>query len=399
MARGAPARGAVLGLALAAGVACAGGTEDEAPRTLEIGEPVAVVPSAGLPGEVEPAQANNNLDVVRHEGRVFLAFRTGPHHFASAEARLYVVASDDEETWGFEASFFRGTDLREPRLLSFRGRLFLYFAVLGTDRFAFEPQGMLRSERLGPGEWTEPEWAWEPEFIPWRARVVGGEAQLVGYVGGGAIYDPGGGGEVAVHWLRSDDGRSWEPKVPGRPTVLTGGGSETDIAVLDDGAVVAVVRNELGDADGWGSKVCRGEVDAPGDWRCVADPRKYDSPLVVRVGRRVYLMGRRSLGNDGLYDLGLRDLDAATQALRYEAEYWVTPKRCALWEVDPVALSVAPVADLPSRGDTCFPAALELGPGRLRVYNYSSPLDGPDVSWQVGQQGPTGIYRVDVTLP
>src|SRR5215471_2315342 len=42
-----------------------------------------VVPSDGLPPEVVAQQANNNLDVVRHsDGRVYLAWRTAPSHFA-----------------------------------------------------------------------------------------------------------------------------------------------------------------------------------------------------------------------------------------------------------------------------------------------------------------------------
>ena len=35
---------------------------------IEIGDVVTVVPSLGLPTEVSPANANNNLDVVRHQG-------------------------------------------------------------------------------------------------------------------------------------------------------------------------------------------------------------------------------------------------------------------------------------------------------------------------------------------
>ena len=27
------------------------------------------------------------------------------------------------------------------------------------------------------------------------------------------------------------------------------------------------------------------------------------------------------------------------------------------------------------------------------LYDYSSPIDGDDVSWRVGQRGPTRIYR------
>ena len=39
-------------------------------------------------------------------------------------------------------------------------------------------------------------------------------------------------------------------------------------------------------------------------WTSRPDPRKFDSPLMFRQGERAYLIGRRTLHNDGEYDLG-----------------------------------------------------------------------------------------------
>jgi len=358
-----------------------------------------VVPSDGLPPEVELQEAANNLDVVEHGGEVFLAFRVAPSHFASRDAMLYVVRSTDQRDWTFEASYWLETDLREPRLLSLDGKLLLYFAVLGDSVLDFEPQGMMVSERLGPGQWSEAEWLYEEGFIPWRTRVVGGTAYMVGYVGGENIYDFEEATEQ-VHFLTTTDGYDLQPVTPGQPVVHDGGVSEVDFAVLDDGTLVAVGRNELGDEDGWGSKICRAEAGDWGRWTCAADPRKYDSPLVLRTaGGTVYLVGRRNLSETGNYDLFMRDLDPPDQTLQYEIDYWQHPKRCSLWRVDPQALAVEFVLDLPSRGDTCFPSALDLGEGRFTIYNYTSPLDGPDLTWLEGQTGETRIVRVDVQLP
>ena len=358
-----------------------------------LGEAARVVPSEGLPPEVAVQPSANNLDVVRHDGAVFFAFRTSPDHFASAETRLYVLRSSDEESWSHELTIHLGTDLREPRLLSLGEQLFLYFAVLGEDPLAFEPQGTMVAVRGADGAWTEPAWIFEDSFIPWRARLVDGVPMMIGYTGGEDIYDADGLPAIEVRWLQSDDGLRWEPRVPGQPVVQTGGGSETDFALLDDGALVAVTRNEAGDEMGWGSKICRAEAHSLGDWRCVADPKKYDSPLVFRASGRVWLLARRNLTEDGAYDLGMRELDHAAQTLQYELAYWQEPKRCSLWEVDPVALRVSFVLDLPSRGDTCFPSAIEIGEDRFSVYNYSSDPEGPDLSWVEGQHGETWIYR------
>jgi hypothetical protein len=58
---------------------------------------------------------------VAHEGRCFLAFRTAQRRFASDKAELYVVSSTDPERWTLEARVALGSDVREPRLLSYGG--------------------------------------------------------------------------------------------------------------------------------------------------------------------------------------------------------------------------------------------------------------------------------------
>jgi hypothetical protein len=368
------------------------------PSDVQIGDVTRVVPSDGLPAEIAVQNANNNLDVTRHDGRVFLAWRTAPTHFASADTELFVASSEDEVTWRLEGRFHLGTDLREPQLVSFGGELALYFAVLGDDPAAFEPQGARRAVYRGPGDWTEPEPVFDADFIPWRIQVEGDRLEVTGYTGGQNLYEPDG-EPIRVQWLASDDGVAWGPAAGDDPVVLEGGGSETSLVHLEDGVVVAVVRNEGGDATGFGSKVCRGEASDPGAWRCEPDPRKYDSPLLLRDGDRLWLIARRNVTETGAFDLGNDALSQEDQYYAYQLAYWLEPKRCAVWEVDPVALSVTFAADLPSRGDTCFPEALPDGRHRYVVYNYSSPLDGPDVSWNEGQTGPTYVHRMIVEFP
>ncbi len=371
---------------------------------ITVSEAEQLVPGSGdivLPAEVLPQASNNNLDVALLEGALYLAFRTAPSHFASPDTAMYVVRSvDGGTTWTHELTLAMGTDLREPRLLAFDGKLFLYFAVLGADSSDFEPQGSMVVVREG-GQWSEPAWLFENDFIPWRVRTIDGVPYMIGYTNGGDIYDfesdalP----AIEVRWLTSGDGLAWTAVVPGQEVVQTGGGSETDWVVLPDGAVLAVTRNEAGDESGWGSNICRAEADSLGAWRCVNDPRKYDSPLMFRQGDKNYLVARRNVTEDGYYDLGYRDDGHVEQTLAYSAAYWGEPKRCSLWEVDDVSLEVSFILDLPSRGDTCFPSALDEGGGRWMVYNYSSPVDGPDLSWLEGQLGVTYIYRQRLSFP
>src|SRR5687767_15052749 len=57
-----------------------------------------VIPGPGLPPEAPAQNSNNNLDVVRFKDRVYLAWRTGPDHYASPQVRIHVVSSTDEKT-------------------------------------------------------------------------------------------------------------------------------------------------------------------------------------------------------------------------------------------------------------------------------------------------------------
>ena len=123
-------------------LACKGGDTDTGASSPTIRDLAVVVPGGGLPAEVVPQAANNNLDIVMHGGRMFLAFRTAPSHFASSETILYVVSTTDEQTWRYEGQLSMNTDLREPRFLSWDDRLFLYFAELGDNIADFEAKGV-----------------------------------------------------------------------------------------------------------------------------------------------------------------------------------------------------------------------------------------------------------------
>jgi hypothetical protein len=351
-----------------------------------------VVPGEGLPAEVSPMTSNNNLDVVEHAGRVFLAFRTAPTHFAGVDTKMYVVSSEDENNWRFEGEFALGTDVREPQLVSWGGTLRLYFAVLGQSSIAFEPGGTVWTTYEGVGQWTELQDFALDTFIPWRVKEVNGDLQMIGYTGGENVYELNG-EPIKVHWLRSEDGASWEPVIADQPIVHEGGGSETDYVILDDGALVAVMRNEAGENGVFGSLICRAEAADLGQWDCVNDLRKYDSPLLFRHGDGIWLIGRRNVTEDGHYDLEQPGLAPEDEFLHYQVDYWNQPKRCALWTVDPDTLVVDWVIDLPSKGDTCFPEVLETEAGPV-VYNYSSDPDGPELAWLEGQLAPTNIYRM-----
>jgi hypothetical protein len=355
-----------------------------------VSNPVPVVPSPGLPSGLEVQRANNNLSIALHDGRLFLAFRTAPTHFASAEARLVVISSPDlGRTWAYETSFATGRDLREPFLLEVNGRLLLYYAELGDRIYAFDPLALWRSSRCGPGSWTAPEKWGGPEEIAWDFKVRGGRAWMTSYRG--KHYDmetP----AIDIRFRTSTDGLDW--KDVGTGPVYRGGATEASFEFDRAGTLWAITRNEDGDATGFGSLVATAEPATPGTWRFPdrSNPSRFDSPRLFRHGQDIYLVARRDLGPPA----GTRFAGApgVTRKLLVWASYSLQPKRTALYRLDPTSRRFDLVLDLPSAGDTAFPSIVRLSADEFLVANYSSAFRHADRTWLWGQLNGTGIYFV-----
>jgi hypothetical protein len=75
-----------------------------------------------------------------------------------------VSSADGGQSWEAETDVALGRDVREPRLLSWNGRLFLYFFTLGTTWYRFEPDRVHVIERTANG-WTDPERS--PSRVSW----------------------------------------------------------------------------------------------------------------------------------------------------------------------------------------------------------------------------------------
>jgi hypothetical protein len=355
--------------------------------------PVQVVPGPGLPAEVECMDANNNLDLVRFKGRLFLAFRTAPTHFAGKNVRHYILSSEDGKEWEYEAEVFMGSDMREPRFLVLGDKLMYYFFQAGKNPFAFSPQHIFAMERRGPGDWTESVKVYNPHCVLWRAKYRQGRAFITAYCGEG-MYT-GGNAQIGIHFLTTKDGYNFEPVNPERPVVSTGG-SETAFEFDEQGTLYLAIRNEAGDGKTWGSKVCKADPEDLAEWKCKDTPYKYDSPLMFRHNDDIYLIARRNI--DGTYDKHQQWLPNPIETLYYLARYWWTQKRTALYKLDKENLTFEPILDFPSKGDTAFPALVRLDEDSYLMFNYSSPLEGKDRVWMTGQLTGTRIYSTIITF-
>jgi hypothetical protein len=354
-----------------------------------------IIPGDTLPHEFQTFSSNNNVDILFSGGRLFLAWRAAPNHFAGPDTHMYIMSSGDGgATWQFEHYVFLATDMREPRLLDYAGYLQLMFFEAGSDSGTFTPIRLRRTRRLGPAQWSELETLTDAGEVPWDLKQRDGIAYRTSYLG--EHYGAGETSEVAVYFKQSTDGTAWT-NVGGREYVYYGGVSEVAFEFDTDGTLWAVTRNEDGDASGFGSHLCSAPANDLSNWNCpaVTDPDRYDSPEMFRHGNDIYLLARRDVG--GPYDGG----DSGTLAERrgrYLIAYSLRPKRFALYKIDKTARRVVHVMDLPGVGDTSFPSVQQTGPDSYLIANYTSPLDDPDITWLRGQTSPRGTQIYLLTL-
>jgi hypothetical protein len=351
---------------------------------------VKVVPGPGLPDRVDCMDSNNNLDIVRFDGRLFLGFRTAPDHFAGRKTMLYIVSSIDEgETWDYEAEVFMGTDMREPRFLALDDKLMFYFFQAGTNRMAFEPRFMFAMHREGPGDWTEPVKIYQPGCIPWRAMTHKGKVYFTVHCGGAMFSEAAEGSQKGVHFLTTQNGYDLLPVNPTRPIAVERGG-ETAFAFDDDDTLYLTLRSGGEPPESFSSSVCKATPDDYSDWECVQTKYKYASPFMFAHDGEIYLIARWSL--DGVYDKEWRWMPDPMEGLAYEARYWWTGKRTALYRLDKDNLVMERLFDFPSKGDTAFPGMVEIDENSYLMYNYSNDPEGRDRIWMNGQLGKTNIY-------
>jgi hypothetical protein len=169
-----------------------------------------VVPSPGLPPDLKVLHSNNNVAIVMHEGRLYMAWRSAKIHFATKTCRMYIVSSGDMgDHWQLEREVKVGTDLREPMLLSMNGRLIFYFFQAGTNPLRFEPQHVWRMTMLAPGVWSDPDLGGDDGEILWEMKVRNGQAWRTSYIGN--HYQVSGASSIDVRFSVSVDGISWRP--------------------------------------------------------------------------------------------------------------------------------------------------------------------------------------------
>ncbi len=353
--------------------------------------PVSLVPGPEIPPNLNLMSSNNVLDLTQYRGEYFLAFRTAPTHFASRQTRVIVLISKDLRQWEKETEFqMDHSDMRETRFLVFKDKLLLYFFQAGKNPLAFQPQSTYAVERLSPGSWSAPRAIYQPGYIDWRAKVRGDVAYLSVYNGAG-LYDFWDDKPGEVRLLKSADGYTWEP-ISVKPQVTEPGAEEAEFEFDEQGNLVAVVRLEMS-----GSLICTAPANDIATWTATYSPYKYDGSLLIRRGPKFYLVARRNVA--GAFNVGMDGLPSWLKRGWYLLRYSQTRKRTALFQVDPLKRSIAPIFDFPSCGDTSYAAVTPLDKNSYCLLYYSTPFGARDWPWTIGQVIGGNIYQTTIVFP
>lgn len=284
---------------------------------------------------------NAFTDLVKWRGRYFLTFRNGTSH-GSMDGRIFILSSQDLESWNLEAEISTSGDDRDPKFLVTHERLFLFF----PSRTSISPRhgGTLVSSSADGRNWSKPQKAFLENFTFWRPKEFQGLFYVAAYYYGGVPLE-----ERRVELLKSKDALHWESL----STIHRDGSSETALLFFPDGRLLAAVRRKEKPAALAKSKL---PFEA---WEISDLNAPLHGPAIIEMGGKIYAAGRKHLKEGG----------AQTAFYILEDE------------------QLKEILTLPSGGDTSYPGFLPMGEDKLVMSYYSS------------HEGPASIYLAEVALP
>lgn len=350
---------------------------------IKVTYPIELKNGKHLPLNINIMDSMNNVDLVSHNNKYYMAFRTSPTHFASTETLIHLLSSDNGIKWDIEKTFHLNSDLREPRFLSYNSKLFFYFFKGGTNPFNFEPENMYVSYLGDNNKWSEPQKFFEYGYVPWRARVHNGKAYMSVYYGRDLYGNQKSG---AIYLLRSTDGLNWE-KISETPQITIPHAEEPEFEFDDKGNIWGTIRLESE-----GGMLFFADKNDLSNWKTIKVKEKYDSALILNHNENFYLISRRNI--DGTMDKAPEYLPYNIRAIYNLLRYSFTPKRTAIYYYDRENMKITPLVDIKSHGDTAFPAIAKISNNNYLLLNYSSLIEHikDDYIWIYGQLNPTKIY-------
>lgn len=349
-------------------------------QTIKYDEWQNLTTSGQLPAQCIIQHSNNNLDLVKYNGRYYMAFRTAPTHFASTKTVLYIVSSSNMQQWNYETEIHTGYDLREPRFAVYHDTLHMYYFEGGKDKFKFEPRYVMAMRTTGQG-WGKPETINLDGFVPWRLRERNDTLYLSAYYGKG-LYKKNHHSNLrlfystnAIQWLQISEA----------PQIEVLSAEEGEFIFDKQGNMYGTVRLE-----GSGALVCRADAHKLQQWNYKRTKYKYDSALLFDHNEEIYLVARRNI--DGEMDKVKHRKTEQQGKMRNLIRYSITQKVTSLYKFNKDSLTVTPLLDFPSTGDCSYAGIAQIDKDTYLLMNYSSDIKKRKRIWINGQLGKTYIY-------
>ena len=288
---------------------------------------------------------NAFTDLVRFEGKLYLAFRSCPDgHMVHPTASIVILASDDGQQWEQVHRFsVAKRDTRDPHFMVFQDRLFVYTGTWYCGDTSPKRGDYDLNQHLGYAAWSDDGTTWHgPVMLEgtfghyiWRANAFEGKAYLCGRRKKEFAIPPRGEGSmVESAMLESDDGLIWRT----RTLFQEVRGDETAFQFKADGSIVAIGRRGRDNAQLLTSKPPYTQ------WERKELDRYIGGPLLTRWSGRYVVGGRKALAEGG-YRTSL---------------CWLANDR------------LHEFAELPSGGDNSYPGFVVLSSTRALVSWYSS---------------------------
>lgn len=345
--------------------------------------------------------ANNNVSMIEFNHTVVVAYRTAETHFASPNAKIVVVTSDARqlEDWTQVWSYRTGNDdLREVLFFELNRKLFLYFVRLAPFKNGFSPRRSSWTSTQDLKIWSPPADVGRVSEIIWDVKVVENQgtklAYKTSYTGNHYASDA----VLSVLFEQSVDGAEWKP-VGKDSTVYVGGVSEVSFTFTAKGDLVAIGRNEDGDASGFGSQLFFARQGDLGTWTPlkVSIPYRFDSPRMCFIEGHVLLLARYARER---YAALPRWMPFALQRIVNLVIYSILPKNGAAYHLkipdDEGKWCAQPIELIRCFEDTVgdtgfFSITKDSSSGNWLVANYASRSTHSHTPWIYGQVKPTDV--------
>ena len=320
-----------------------------------------VDPSLGLESWDVPMQSSHDAftDMVYWNGEFYLSFRSATIHSPIDDSKITVLKSPDAKNWTKSGEFsVVGTDVRDPKMAVIGTQLFIYVELRQIGTYG---EGEITTTQYSYTDDGE-NWAELTDILPankrfWRPKT---NNSIYWYC---PIFE-----DEKIELYNSSDGINWI-KVS---TLLDGqGANEVDIEFLPDGRIIAIIRQEFG-VDITGTIIAVSNY-AYTNWTYnQITYSRLDGPCLFSYNSKIYAVARWQ-----------PELDPFFQVLGSV----FSKKRTSLYLID--INNITYLSDLPSQGDTSYPAAVKVGSTIYISYYTNDPLW--DFPWFLGSIMPTRI--------